>query len=568
MRLLCIHSARLAVEAATAASDAAAVRGPPDPVELSDCLTVAVTVEPGDLTDGVAAQAAAEVRETADKLAVDALALVPTEHLSDRPADDEATDRVLDAVEAALTDDFTVVRAPRDWFLALDLETKGHPYAAQSVRVTAADVPAEAPPEHRDWLLLTPDGEQHEPLAESASLSGAQKAVMNAGGEGAPGSTGSEPSVDSLLSDHGFASVDRDTPDGIRYLPRGALLRRSLRDVVEDRAAAAGATPVESEAAAGQAPGTAGGTGRELIEAMDRSTVDAPVRLFEVQTKPTGRASGSNRHPFRHQRTATVPTLTSLTPGGDSARAEFETLARLTVDVHDAIGLDPVLTVRTSSAFWERSRDWLVDLVRSLDRPALVDRRPETPDWTVRLDLAVAPDGRAPVETGTVALEPAPGTGENRARLHCEPVGSIEAVTAALLSRAAAMDRPRLPTWLAPTQVRFVPVESEHLAHCESLAETVAAAGIRVDVDDRTDDTVGRRLSAATTDWVPYLAVVGDQEADGDQLKVQVRANGTEVALTVTELVEAVQAAVSDTPRSRWSLPRRCSQQPRFAETT
>ncbi|WP_435364759.1 His/Gly/Thr/Pro-type tRNA ligase C-terminal domain-containing protein [Haloarchaeobius sp. DYHT-AS-18] len=568
MRLLCIHSARLAVEAATAANDTAAVRGPPDPVELSDCLTVAVTVEPGDLTDRVAAQAAAEVRETADQLAVDALALVPTEHLSDRPADDETTDRVLDAVEAALTDGFTLFRAPRDWYLALDLETKGHPYAAQSVRVTAADVPTEANPESRDWLVLTPDGEQHEPLAESASLSGALEAVMNAGGEGTTGSTGSEPAVDSLLTDHGFASVDRDSPDGIRYLPRGALLRRSLRDVVEDRAAAAGATPVGSEAAAGQTPGTAGGTGRALLEAMDWSTVDAPVRLFETRTEPTGRASGSSRQPFRHQRTATVPTLTTMTSGGDSPREEFETLARLAVDIHAVVGLDPVLTFRTSVEFWERSRDWLVDLVRSLDRPALVDLRPEPPDWTIRLDLAVAPEGRSPVETGTVEIEPVPGTGETRSRLHCEPVGSVEAVTAALLSRAAAMDRPQLPTWLAPTQVRFVPVESEHLDHCESLAEAVAAAGIRVDVDDRTDDTVGRRLAAATTDWVPYVAVVGDREVDGDQLKVQVRATGSEVTLTVTELVEAVQAAVGDTPRSRWSLPRRCSQQPRFAETT
>ncbi|WP_233737865.1 hypothetical protein [Halocatena pleomorpha] len=49
---------------------------------------------------------------------------------------------------------------------------------------------------------------------------------------------------------------------------------------------------------------------------------------------------------------------------------------------------------------------------------------------------------------------------------------------AALLEQAARHETPRLPTWLSPTQVRFIPVSNDHVAFCDNLVETLADSGI------------------------------------------------------------------------------------------
>jgi len=106
--------------------------------------------------------------------------------------------------------------------------------------------------------------------------------------------------------------------------------------------------------------------------------------------------------------------------------------------------------------------------------------------------------------------------------LHCSPTGSIERVICAMLENTAYQSVPRLPTWLSPTQVRFVPVSERHAAYAIDLCARMNAAGVRADVDDR-DESVNKKIREAGTEWVPYVAVIGDREMDEGKLTVTIR---------------------------------------------
>ena len=122
-----------------------------------------------------------------------------------------------------------------------------------------------------------------------------------------------------------------------------------------------------------------------------------------------------------------------------------------------------------------------------------------------------------------------------------------------------------LPTWLAPTQVRVVPVAERHLARAE---EVVEGLGVCADIDDR-DETVGRKIRDAGREWIPYVVVVGDEEMGSESLAVTVRAESApkkphRVKMTVEELKERVGQETTGKPRRRLPLPVMLSKRPRF----
>ncbi|MFC6963527.1 His/Gly/Thr/Pro-type tRNA ligase C-terminal domain-containing protein [Halocatena marina] len=125
------------------------------------------------------------------------------------------------------------------------------------------------------------------------------------------------------------------------------------------------------------------------------------------------------------------------------------------------------------------------------------------------------------------------------------------------------METPRLPTWLSPTQVRFIPVSDEHVQHCDELVDRLGEATIRADVDDR-HESVGKRIARAETDWVPYYAVVGDREQSSEEYGVNIRSQDEERTMTLDELRNTVRADIHELPDRNRYLPQHLSNHPRF----
>jgi threonyl-tRNA synthetase len=124
---------------------------------------------------------------------------------------------------------------------------------------------------------------------------------------------------------------------------------------------------------------------------------------------------------------------------------------------------------------------------------------------------------------------------------------------------------PMFPVWLSPTQVRIIPVTGKHMEYAEKIAGELKC---RVDIDDR-EETVGKKIRDAGKEWIPYVAVVGDEEVRDDNITVTVRSESSpnkpaNIKMTVGELNERISNEVSGFPFKRHPLSVKLSARPKF----
>jgi threonyl-tRNA synthetase len=99
------------------------------------------------------------------------------------------------------------------------------------------------------------------------------------------------------------------------------------------------------------------------------------------------------------------------------------------------------------------------------------------------------------------------------------------------------------PFWIAPVQVRVLPVGEAHQQAARSLVERLVEEGFRPEVDDR-DETLGKRIRDAELEKVPFVVVYGDRESD-DALAVRERGAG-QSTLSLAELLQRFRALAAD----------------------
>ena len=124
------------------------------------------------------------------------------------------------------------------------------------------------------------------------------------------------------------------------------------------------------------------------------------------------------------------------------------------------------------------------------------------------------------------------------AMIHRALLGSLERFVGVYLEHTGG----ELPLFLAPEQVRILPVASTHLADAESLADRLRAESFRVSVDER-EETLGRRIRDAELAKVPYVVVWGDRESL-DSVAVR-RRGGEQSATSANALLDELRAAAS-----------------------
>jgi threonyl-tRNA synthetase len=104
--------------------------------------------------------------------------------------------------------------------------------------------------------------------------------------------------------------------------------------------------------------------------------------------------------------------------------------------------------------------------------------------------------------------------------IHRALLGSLERFVGILVEHYAG----DFPLWLAPVQVRVIPVGADHREAAEGVQARLQEAGLRADVDER-DETVSKRIRDAELEKVPRVIVYGDKESD-DALAVRERGGG------------------------------------------
>jgi len=119
--------------------------------------------------------------------------------------------------------------------------------------------------------------------------------------------------------------------------------------------------------------------------------------------------------------------------------------------------------------------------------------------------------------------------------------GSVERFFAVLLEHYAGA----FPAWLAPEQVRILPVAETHASHAEDLALRLRAEGFRVEVVG-ADESLGNRIRRAKGEKLPYVLVVGDDDVAHDTVGVNARGNQVERDVAVGTFVDRLHREVDE----------------------
>jgi threonyl-tRNA synthetase len=127
------------------------------------------------------------------------------------------------------------------------------------------------------------------------------------------------------------------------------------------------------------------------------------------------------------------------------------------------------------------------------------------------------------------------GQKETVVMIHCAIAGSLERSIVLLLEHYAGA----LPVWLAPEQVRVIPVSEKVAAYAESVTRQLTGAGIRVALSDE-NESLGKRIRQGEILKVPYLLIVGEKEASTDKVSVRKYGTGDEGQQLISEFVVRV----------------------------
>ena len=125
--------------------------------------------------------------------------------------------------------------------------------------------------------------------------------------------------------------------------------------------------------------------------------------------------------------------------------------------------------------------------------------------------------------------------------IHRTSLGCYERTLAYLIEEYAGA----LPTWMAPEQVRFLPVTDRAADYCAEQARTLENAGFRVEVDYR-NEKIGRKIRDAQMEKVPYMVVVGDRDMENGTVSPRHRADGDLGAMSMDAFAAMLKQVVDN----------------------
>ena len=113
--------------------------------------------------------------------------------------------------------------------------------------------------------------------------------------------------------------------------------------------------------------------------------------------------------------------------------------------------------------------------------------------------------------------------------------GSIERFIGILIEHFAGA----FPLWLAPVQVKLLPIAGRHLDYLKEVKQKLAEAGIRAEIDDRSEK-IGYKIREAQLEKVPYMLVAGDKDIENHVVSVRSRKDGDLGAKSLDEVISCL----------------------------
>lgn len=588
----------------------------PESKHLEEVVVAFIAIEEGD-DSSVAKSAILQIKSSMQKIGCKKLLLYPYAHLSSNLAAPSVAISLLQEMESEASD-LEVSHSPFGWTKSYTVKVKGHPLAESSKVITRENLEKEVVSEavkgeskiKSFWKILSPDGTMIP--VEDFDFSKSKKLEVLSKYEAAKKRSVDEPPPHvSLMKKMAIADYEPASDSGnMRFFPNGRLIKSLIEQYVTDRVKDYGGFEVETPimydshhpsmvSYFNRFPArqyNIDSEGKQLFlrfaacfgqflmaNDFQMSYKNLPYRLYELTRYSFRREQSGELVGLRRLRAFTMPDCHAFCSDMNQAIDELKKRFDLSKDVVKELGLkedDYEMAIRFTEDFYNENKSLVDELVKKHGKPVLVEMWKEKFFYFVlkwefnyidNLGKASAlSTDQIDVENGNrygIEFVDEDNKIQHPIILHNSPSGAIERVIYALLENAAKDSKegrkPSLPLWLAPTQVRVIPLKEEFLEFCETLSKKISSNNIRVDIDDR-NESIGKRIREAEKEWIRYILVIGEKEANSQNLSIRDRKTGNVRDLSFDEFISEIKEAMKGKPFSKLNLPRFVSKRPQI----
>ena len=590
----------------------------PQTQKLEELVVAFVAMEDGD-DSSVAQNAISQIKNSMEKIGCTKLLLYPYAHLSSNLAKPSVAISLLKEMESSASN-LEVSHSPFGWTKSYKLQVKGHPLA-ESSKVVTKDSPnvennSELTSEALEgeskirsiWKIMSPDGtltniadfnfSKHPKLEILAKYEAAKQRHVD-----------KPPPHVALMKKMGIADYETASDSGnMRFFPNGRLIKSLIERYVTDRVKEYGGYEVETPIMYdSEHPSMVSyfnrfparqynidSDGKKLFlrfaacfgqflmaNHFQMSFKNLPYKLYELTRYSFRREQSGELVGLRRLRAFTMPDCHAFCGNMNQAIDEIKVRFDLSQSVLSNLGIeksDYDMAIRFTEDFYNENKSAIEELVKKNGKPVLVEM------WTEKFFYFVLKWefnfidnlGKASaLSTDQIDVENGDRYGiefvdENNEKkhpiiLHNSPSGAIERIIYALLEKAATDShegrKPQFPLWLSPTQVRIIPLKEEFNDFCDNLTEKISANSVRVDIDDR-NESIGKRIREAEKEWIQYILVIGEKEANSENLSIRDRQTGKVRELSFDDFVNEIKEQTKDKPFTGLNFPKYISKRP------
>ena len=590
----------------------------PQTQKLEELVVVFVAMEDGD-DSSVAQNAISQIKNSMEKIGCKKLLLYPYAHLSSNLAKPSVAIALLKEMELSASE-LEVSHSPFGWTKSYKLQVKGHPLA-ESSKVVTKDSPnlendskltsdaLEGESKIRSvWKIMSPDGTMSN-IADFNFAKYPKLEILAKYEVAKQRHVDKPPPHVALMKKMGIADYETASDSGnMRFFPNGRLIKSLIERYVTDRVKEYGGYEVETPIMYdSEHPSMVSyfnrfparqynidSDGKKLFlrfaacfgqflmaNHFQMSFKNLPYKLYELTRYSFRREQSGELVGLRRLRAFTMPDCHAFCGNMNQAIDEIKVRFDLSQSVLSNLGIeksDYDMAIRFTEDFYNENKSAIEELVKKNGKPVLVEM------WTEKFFYFVLKWefnfidnlGKASaLSTDQIDVENGDRYGiefvdENNEKkhpiiLHNSPSGAIERIIYALLEKAATDShegrKPQFPLWLSPTQVRIIPLKEEFNDFCDKLEEKISANLVRVDIDDR-NESIGKRIREAEKEWIQYILVIGEKEANSENLSIRDRQTGKVRELSFDDFVNEIKEQTKDKPFTGLNFPKYISKRP------
>ena len=298
--------------------------------------------------------------------------------------------------------------------------------------------------------------------------------------------------------------------------------------------------------------------GMLVYESEPHSYRDLPLRVGELGLVHRHELSGALHGLFRVRCFTQDDAHIFMTP--EQMKDEIKGVVRLFDEVYSTFGLKYEIELSTmpedhigTVEQWEHNQDILKEAITEMGKTFVINEG-DGAFYGPKLDFHLADSLGRTWQCGTIQLDSQlperfelEYVGEDGAKhrpvmIHRVVLGSIERFIGVITEHFGGA----FPTWLAPVQVKVMPITDRSRDYAQSVADELAGRGIRVETDFR-NEKIGYKIREAQSRKIPYMLVIGDKEAENGTVSVRTRSGGDKGAVSLDKFA----ADITEEIRSR-----------------